>query len=129
MVVLIPSEGSEDEGRSATTSPHVGPTTHGQVGCSQGPLQGGGWPRLKPLAREAASMRGRPRPALSPTRAVALAGAVPARCRSRATTLVAGAVVHTNGVQRRRQRRRRRRSESKGRGLGHPFEKMIIIPL
>ncbi|RWW01066.1 hypothetical protein GW17_00035917 [Ensete ventricosum] len=49
------SEGNEEEGRPATSSPHAGLATHGQAGCAQGPLQ---W--------AAASMRGCPRAWLAP---------------------------------------------------------------
>ncbi|RWW44831.1 hypothetical protein BHE74_00049375 [Ensete ventricosum] len=49
---------------------------------------------------------------------------LPARCRTRAAAPAVGATAHADDVQRRRWR-----SEGKGRGLGHPFEKRMIIPL
>ncbi|RZS19863.1 hypothetical protein BHM03_00052314 [Ensete ventricosum] len=46
------SEGSEEEGRPATANPHVGPTTHGQVGCGQAPCKW--WPPAGAAARKRA---------------------------------------------------------------------------
>ncbi|RWV88416.1 hypothetical protein GW17_00049494 [Ensete ventricosum] len=87
------SEDSEEEGRPATASPHIGPTTHGQVGCKGQPtatkapasMCGQGCPsmcdRPQPGRRgwlpAARSQGAAPRPGLPPVRATAPAGAAP----------------------------------------------------
>ncbi|RWW55594.1 hypothetical protein BHE74_00037756 [Ensete ventricosum] len=59
------SEGSKEEGRPAPMQGRPS-RLQGATGCDQGPLQGGGRPRPKPLVRAAASMRGHPRAWLAP---------------------------------------------------------------
>ncbi|RRT31678.1 hypothetical protein B296_00049157, partial [Ensete ventricosum] len=74
IILLIVAAFSRRRPRGGGAASHgqtPGPTTHGQAGCSQGPLQGGSRPRPKPLARAAASMHCCPRAWL------ALEGAVP----------------------------------------------------
>ncbi|RRT50193.1 hypothetical protein B296_00004060 [Ensete ventricosum] len=56
---------SEEEGRPAMANPHAGSATHdqadykGQLAAVKAPCKCGGWPRPKPLAGAAASMRDR----------------------------------------------------------------------
>ncbi|RZS23249.1 hypothetical protein BHM03_00056143, partial [Ensete ventricosum] len=65
--------GAANHGQPPCSTGHPWPDQlQGVAGCGHGPLQGGGRLRPKPLARAAASMRGRPRAWLAP------AGAAPA---------------------------------------------------
>ncbi|RWV94918.1 hypothetical protein GW17_00042508 [Ensete ventricosum] len=116
------SEGSEEEGRPATTSTHVVSTTHGQ-----GPLQGGSRQQAQVAVARCKAARGNPA-----TRAAAckdgrwgcclqgrpLAGATAsrgstharrrrphARCRPMAAAPTACAVAHADSMQHHRLRR------------------------
>ncbi|RRT61180.1 hypothetical protein B296_00027716, partial [Ensete ventricosum] len=53
------SEGSEEEGRLATASPHIGSATHGQVAAKA-------LARRRPVVAKASLQGQRPQPALSP---------------------------------------------------------------
>ncbi|RZR90589.1 hypothetical protein BHM03_00018504 [Ensete ventricosum] len=138
------NESSVEEGWPATASPHAGPATHGQAaakapnkgatGCDQGQParevgaarrgssrpQGRQPPAGTPACSMAPAMGCRPRLALPPVGAAALTVGVAALwhggCRQ-ARAVVACARVATAVAQMGQE------------GLGHPFEKRMILPL
>ncbi|RWW28814.1 hypothetical protein GW17_00006692 [Ensete ventricosum] len=100
----------------ATARPFAGAIGHGLATCKGRPPAGAaackGWPPAGTVGSGQPTRGCRPRLALPPTRAATSVARV-----------ACSAVVYAG------RRRRRRRSEGKGRGLGHPFEKRMIIPL
>ncbi|RZS17974.1 hypothetical protein BHM03_00050186 [Ensete ventricosum] len=131
---LGPSQGA--------TNPQAGPTTHDQVGCGEGPLQGGGRPRPKPLAGVAVSKRGRPWVWLVPAARPQVAAA---RCKVTRGSPAARATAGRSGRQQGQHPRKAAPPEGssacllrraaatmatqmRARGIGHTFRKRTILP-